>query len=211
MPTPTILSTEQRAEVAQATPNVNVSKIIPGTEKLKDPFTEGQKKQAGFAIRMENAIKRFNEIEDSGFNPVNLKDVMIDNAPFIPGGLERFLTSAKYKQYQRALIDFATAQLRQETGAVINNTEIDWMYLTYFPQLGDDPQTLLDKRQARQDAYIGMRSQAGKAYDRVKQETIKYGEELGVEGTGYEALQILRKRAKTDPELARKLEEKGLL
>ena len=52
------------------------------------------------------------------------------------------------------------------------------MYLTYFPQLGDDPQTLLDKRQARQDAYIGMRSQAGKAYDRVKQETIKYGEEL---------------------------------
>ena len=37
MPTPTILTTEQRAEVAQATPNVNVSPIIPGTEKLKDP------------------------------------------------------------------------------------------------------------------------------------------------------------------------------
>ena len=211
MPTPTILTTEQRAEVAQATPNVNVSPIIPGTEKLKDPFTEGQKKQAGFAIRMENALKRFNEIEDSGFNPVNLKDVMIDNAPFIPGGLERFLTSPKYKQYQRAIIDFATAQLRQETGAVINNSEIDWMYLTYFPQLGDDPQTLLDKRQARQDAYIGMRSQAGKAYDRVKQETIKYGEEVGVGGTDYEALQILRKRAETDPELETRLKQAGLL
>ena len=31
--------------------------IIPGTEVTKDPFTECQKKHAGFAIRMENALE----------------------------------------------------------------------------------------------------------------------------------------------------------
>ena len=58
--------------------------IIPGTKKSKDPFTEGQKKQAGFAVRMESALETLNRLEDAGFNPVNLQDVMIYNLPFVP-------------------------------------------------------------------------------------------------------------------------------
>mgnify|MGYP001386383880 CR=1 FL=1 len=45
-----------------------------------------------------------------------------------------------------AKIDFSTAQLRQETGAVINESEIVWIDKTYFPQFGDDQQTILNKR-----------------------------------------------------------------
>ena len=32
--------------------------ILPGTEISKDPFTEAQKKQAGFAVRMESSLKQ---------------------------------------------------------------------------------------------------------------------------------------------------------
>ena len=181
--------------------------IIPGTEKSKDPFTEGQKKQAGFAVRMESALETLNRLEDAGFNPVNLQDVMIDNLPFIPEFFERYFLSPKYKQYQRAVIDFATAQLRQETGAVINESEIDWMYLTYFPQLGDDPGTLREKRESRNNAFIAMKGQAGKAYDRTKSEL----EKIRGKDTKGDALEILKKRAETDEELRKKLEEKGLL
>ena len=181
--------------------------IIPGTEKSKDPFTEGQKKQAGFAVRMESAIETLNRLEDAGFNPVNFKDILFDNAPFIPEFFERYWLSPKYKQYQRAVIDFATAQLRQETGAVINESEIDWMYLTYFPQLGDDPVTLREKRESRNNAFIAMKGQAGKAYDRTKSEL----EKIKGKDTKGNALEILKKRAETDEELRKKLEEKGLL
>ena len=104
--------------------NVTVGRVIPGTEKVKDPLTEGQKRQANFAIRMENALRQLEELEDSGFNPVNLYDIVVNNLPFVPDALERLLSSPKYKQYERAKLDFSTAQLRQETGAVINDR--DW-------------------------------------------------------------------------------------
>ena len=118
---------------------------------------------------MENAVAQLEALENSGFNPVNAYDIVISNLPIVPDAIERYFNTPKFKQYERAKIDFSTAQLRQETGAVINESEIDWIDRTYFPQFGDDPQTLLDKRQARRDALAAMKGQAGKAYERTKE------------------------------------------
>ena len=180
---------------------------IEGTEKVKDPFTGEQKKQAGFAVRMENAVEQLEDLENSGFNPVNIRDMIVSNLPIIPDAIERVFNSPKYKQYERAKIDFSTAQLRQETGAVINESEIDWINLTYFPEFGDDPETLANKRQARRDALAAMRGQAGEAYTRTK----KIVQATGGSPVGEDALEELRKRAKTDPDLKKKLEDRGLL
>ena len=40
---------------------VETPPVIPGTEKVKDPFTGEQKKQAGFSVRMERAVKQLEE------------------------------------------------------------------------------------------------------------------------------------------------------
>tara|TARA_R100001163_G_scaffold63609_2_gene55916 strand:- start:1826 stop:2440 length:615 start_codon:yes stop_codon:yes gene_type:complete len=181
--------------------------ILPGTEKVKDPFTEGQKKQAGFAVRMEKAIQQLEALENSGFNPVNIMDTLKNNIPFVPEAIENWMSSPEYKQYQRARLDFATAQLRQETGAQINAGEIVWIDKTYFPEFGDDRQTILNKRQARRDALAAMIGQAGKAYDRTKA-GIKENE-YGFESEA--ALDELKKRAQSNPELKRKLIERGLI
>ena len=85
--------------------------IIPGTEISKDPFTEGAKRQGGFAVRMERALEELERLENAGFNPVNIKDTLVNNIPFVPNAVENYLSSAEYKQYQRAKIDFSTAQL----------------------------------------------------------------------------------------------------
>ena len=186
---------------------VETPPVIPGTEKVKDPFTGEQKKQAGFSVRMERAVKQLEELENSGFNPVNVYDMIISNLPIVPDAVERYFNTPKFKQYERAKIDFSTALLRQETGAVINESEIDWIDRTYFPQFGDDPQTLLDKRDARRAALAAMKGQAGEAYTRTKENVdIMTGSPLE-----NEALVELRKRAKTDKELRKKLEERGLL
>ena len=142
--------------------------ILPGTEVSKDPFTEGQKKQAGFAIRMEKALEELERLENSGFNPVNYYDTIVANFPLIPEGLKNYANNPEYKQYQRARLDFATAQLRQETGAQINAGEIVWIDKTYFPEFGDDLETIKNKREARRNALAAMIGQAGKAYDRTK-------------------------------------------
>ena len=209
MPTPRILTQDEKnhATMGEMAGNVTVGGVIPGTEKVKDPLTEGQKRQANFAIRMENALRQLEDLEDSGFNPVNLYDIAVNNLPFVPDAVERLLSSPKYKQYERAKLDFSTAQLRQETGAIINDSEIVWINKTYFPEFGDDPGTMLAKRQARRDAYAGMKGQAGKAYNRTKKEVQSFGGSAPSE----DALEELRERAKTNPELQAKLQEAGLL
>ncbi len=182
-------------------------KEIPGAGKLKDPFTGEQKKQAGFAVRMETAIKQLEDLENAGFNPVNIRDMVVSNLPFVPDALERPFLTAKFKQYERAKVDFSTAQLRQETGAVINESEIDWIDLTYFPQFGDDPETIMNKRNARRDALAAMKGQAGEAYERTKANV----RAAGGSPVGDDALEELKERAKNDPDLRKKLEERGLL
>jgi len=197
---------EQTFTIREVVPEYDVTPI-QGTKKLKDPFTGEQKKQAGFAVRMENAVKQLEALENSGFNPVNVYDMVMSNLPVVPDAIERYLNTPKFKQYERAKIDFSTAQLRQETGAVINESEIDWIDRTYFPQFGDDQQTLVDKREARRNALAAMTGQAGEAYTRTK----KIVQASGAGPVEEDALEELRKRAKTDPEIKRKLEERGLL
>ncbi len=181
--------------------------VIPGTEVSKDPFTEGAKRQGGFAVRMERALEELERLENADFNPVNIKDTLVNNLPFVPNAVENYLSSPEYKQYQRAKIDFSTAQLRQETGAVINESEIVWIDKTYFPQFGDDQQTILNKREARRAALAAMIGQAGKAYDRTKA-GLK-DNEYGFESE--QAMDELKKRAQSNPALKAKLIEKGLI
>ncbi len=181
--------------------------VVPGSEKLKDPFTEGQKRQATFAVRMESSLKQLEALESAGFDPVNLYDVIVNNLPIVPEGIENLFSSSEYKQYERAKMDFATAVLRQETGAQINASEFIWIDKTYFPQFGDDKQTIANKRQAREDALAGMITQAGAAYDKTKKALTDMGYGLEPE----QALEILIKRSEADPELRQKLIDKGLL
>jgi|TARA_R100001086_G_scaffold248546_2_gene185795 hypothetical protein len=182
--------------------------IIAGTKPLKSPYTEKQNLAATFAMRIEKSIKQIEDLENAGYSPVNLRDFFVNNyIPFAPKALENFLSSAEYKQYMRARTDIATAQLRFESGAVIGEGEVNWIDLTYFPEFGDDPQTLLDKRQARREALSNMIGIAGGAYDELKEKAKK--NEFGFEQES--ALDELKERAKNNPDLKRKLIENGLI
>jgi hypothetical protein len=180
--------------------------IVPGTEISKSPFTEAQNKAAGYAIRMEIAMKQLDDLELAGFNPHNMRDFVVNNIiPFTPEFVDNYFSSPEYKQYMRARIDFASAQLRQETGATIAPSEIVWIDQTYFPSAGDDDGTIAAKREARKKALAAMIGVAGKAYDSVKNASMEtsYGFEAD------EARKYLLEKAATDPKLRKKLIEAG--
>ena len=144
--------------------------VIPGTKPLKSPYTETQNKAATFALRIEKSVKQIEDLENAGFNPVNFRDFFVNEIiPFTPEFIDNFLSSPEYKIYNRAKNDIATAQLRFESGAVIGESEVKWIELTYFPEFGDDQQTILFKREARRNALANMIGIAGGAYDELKE------------------------------------------
>ena len=109
------------------------------------------------------------------------------------------MQSTKYKLYNANKINFSTAQLRRETGAVINESEIVWINETYFPQLGDGPEVAALKKEARVEAVAAMELEAGGAYEGLTQEETRI---QAAADAKRRAIRILKKRAETNPELA---------
>ena len=187
---------------SQPPPSVTLPLPVAGEiigESEKRIFGGEQSRAAGFTGRMIFSNSRMNAIEDAGFDPVNMIDVAKDNLPFIPDWLERMMQSTKYKLYNANKINFSTAQLRRETGAVINDSEIVWINETYFPQLGDGPEVAALKKDARTLAIAAMETEAGAAYKGLSQEeTLRQA----AADAKRRALAILKQRAETNPELA---------
>lgn len=76
----------------------------------------------------------------------------------------------RYRQAQRA---FTEARLRKESGAAIPTAEYENDARTYFAQPGDSPDTIKQKRAARDTVLSGLKFGAGRAYDEF------YGEPAG--------------------------------
>jgi len=190
-------------DYTQPADNSQVENLPMGSQVLfsskKNPFTESQSRAAGFTRRMIFSNSRMNKLEESGFDPVNMIDVAKDNLPFVPEFLERMLQSTQYKLYKSNKINFSTAQLRRETGAVINDSEIVWINQTYFPELGEGPEVAALKKEARTEAIKAMESESGEAYTGLSQEETQ---EKAAADAKRRALVILRKRAESNPELA---------
>ena len=176
--------------------------VIEGTDK--GLYGEAKGRVAGFSGRMVGSNTRMNQLEDSGFDPVNIIDVTKDNLPFIPDFLERFLQSTKYKLYKTNKMNWSTAQLRRETGAVINASEIVWIEETYFPQLGDGSEVQELKRLARTEATNAMLVEAGSAY---KGMTLEEARIKALEIEKNRARKILLERAKKNPHLAAEIQK----
>jgi len=175
--------------------------VLPGTDK--GLYTDAKGRVSGFAGRMVLARTTMDRIETSGFDPVNIKDVGVDNwLPFVPEWMERFMLSDKYKLYEAAKMNWKTAQLRRETGAVINDSEIVWIEETYFPQLGDGDAVAELKREARDETTNAMITEAGSAYKGL---SIEEAQLKSVEIEKQRARNILLDRAKKNPELAKRL------
>ena len=157
----------------------------PLTEDIKNPFTETQNKAASFAYRQLKAIEETDALIAGGYNPST--DILNYIASGLPDIFEGLVTSSEYKQWQRAVTDLSTAQLRPETGAVINDTEIVWIDETMWDKIWDGEEVRKDKREARYRAYMGNKTVAGKAYDRLAKE-MEAGDQEKIQNDSYNAL-----------------------
>ena len=124
--------------------------------------TEGQANAAGFAQRMELAESILKGLP-AGSQP-GAGTRIAEMFPLVGGALARSGQGADTQMYDQAAQDWIRAKLRKESGAAIGVDEARQEYATYFPMVGDTPEKIKQKAEARRVVTEGMQKSAGRAY-----------------------------------------------
>lgn len=113
-----------------------------------------QGKNTGFLLRATDANKEISTLESEGTSAWN-------KAMQNVGPLGNYGLGADAQKLQQAKRDFVNAVLRQESGAVISEEEFANAEQQYFPQPGDGPEVIAQKRRNRENAIAGFRIRSG--------------------------------------------------
>jgi len=142
---------------------------VPGTRPVQQPNSNGmltltepkvtidEKKAMTFADRMRASGAL---IDKHGTEGAGMVDSIASQVPY----LGNYLVSDEYQSVDQARRDFINAQLRRESGAVIGKDEFDNANRQYFPQPGDNPETVKQKAANRKLAVEGMIRDSGPTY-----------------------------------------------
>lgn len=128
--------------------------IQQGNTGKPPKLTEAEGKNSGFLVRANTAQETLNALEDEGTSLWNSTVGQIPKAG-------NYLRSQDAQKYDQAKRNFINAQLRRESGAVISPEEFANADQQYFPQPGDGPDVIAQKRQNRQDAIRGLEIGSG--------------------------------------------------
>jgi len=110
------------------------------------PLTEDQAKSAGYALRMDNALKLINEIgaKNPGATRPGFGTALLNT---LPEGAANFLRPEQRQQVEAAQLDALDAALTLNTGAAYTREQLQGLSRAYFAQPGDDDATVADKQQ----------------------------------------------------------------
>jgi hypothetical protein len=129
-------------------------------------LTEAQGKANLYQSRATESDRIMSELEGK-YSPmaINAKQ-KVGETWMVGGGLEagaNALLPENAQKVEQSQRDFVNAILRQESGAVINPDEFKNAQKQYFPQPGDGPQVIAQKKKNRATAIQGLKVMAGPA------------------------------------------------
>jgi hypothetical protein len=128
-----------------------------GTTTKTEKLTEGMRNNAMYAQRMVASEKLLEGNEEQ-------KPTLSEKGLAFSETASNASRSPARRQALQAQRDWVRAKLRKESGAAIGKDEMENEILTYFPQIGDDPGTIEQKRLARLEATNGLIQSSGAAY-----------------------------------------------
>jgi hypothetical protein len=134
---------------------------------LKMP-SETQLIAAGFADRMSSAQNIVSDLEPKA--KIGTGEAITSYLPLIGKTIPQVIPSSigglsdERRQYLQAANNWIRANLRKESGAAIGMDEWSEEYKNYFPQVGDDKDTIAQKAVFREIATKNMARAAGQQY-----------------------------------------------
>lgn len=130
-----------------------------------DRLTEGEAKGTIFWRQMSSAEEAARALAGPQFDIANLGNQI--GVRMAGSDLTNWLAPEKAQQYAQASEQWAEAYLRLKTGAATNADEIKRNARAYFPQPGDEPQTIIQKNQMRAKAIQDVSIVAGRGVNKA--------------------------------------------
>ena len=121
-------------------------------------LTEGQSNAVGYARRMVQAAQTLDPLDFSAAATPGFAENFLGGKA---GNYSSYLRSGDRQLYEQAQRNFISAILRKESGAAIGEQEYKNEEKKYFPQPGDKPEVIEQKRKSREEAIQGMITAAG--------------------------------------------------
>lgn len=119
----------------------NIQDEINNRGSEEKPLTQDQLKALGFGERVLTANQTIEKVGHMFTGAVS----SITGAGWFPNALK----TEERQKFEQAKRDYINATLRRESGAVIGKDEFDSANLQYFPQPGDGPAVLMQKKANR--------------------------------------------------------------
>ena len=126
------------------------------TDAFRNRPNESQSKAAGFARRTIRSNKFLSDPKTVQ-EAISYEQAAKAKIPLVGNSL----ISKKRRQYEQAKRNFINATLRRESGAAIAESEFENADQQYFPQPGDDEQTIRQKLQNREDTILSLIESSG--------------------------------------------------
>ena len=131
-------------------------------KKKAQTYPQAQTDAASFANRMTRADAGIDQLMASGLDPAAARGNILAGVPF-----GNVMQSPEFQEYEQAKGDWIRAKLREESGAVINQSEFEDEERVYFPQIGDTPETIAKKAEARRVATQNLIKESQGAYEEL--------------------------------------------
>lgn len=163
-------------DTGETKPVIVGGKQLKPAAPIKDPSGE-ESKSAGYAFRMNQANKIINDFEASKKGLPTYAPSIAGGVPFVGDYLERKFQDKDQQLYKNAALAWLRAKLRDESGATIQNLESSNEYKTYFPVVGDEPETIKQKAYLRDIAEREMILKSGKAVNKLNEAKAKKDKE----------------------------------
>jgi hypothetical protein len=154
---------QKELEGIRQTGRVNLLETKTDLTPEKNP-SSAQFQAATFATRISQSENTLDNLMGKGFDPTSVKNRVIEKGDLTA------IKDPEQRQYAQAARNFINATLRRESGAAIAESEFVSARKQYFPQIGDDPETVEQKKQNRLAIMAGLKAEAGGAYGQVQQE-----------------------------------------
>lgn len=122
-------------------------------------LTEGQSNALMFGARMGAANEEIDQLAAKGTNMPSVLKQSAENIPLVgrmAGAAVNSTQTPAQQQVEQAKRDFINALLRKESGAAIGQDEFKNADRQYFPQVGDSPAVIAQKRRNRELAQQTM-------------------------------------------------------
>lgn len=153
------------ADAKVKTPDMKSAMSQEQAIKVIDKAKEGQLKNAGFALTLNDGLENVNNMIDKGYDPMSAAWV---NKYLAGTTLGNLAMSAEDQTFVGSTEQMINAIARRETGAAITDFEKKDFFNRYMPTAGDKPARIKQKREALERQFKSIRGQSGSVYDAIR-------------------------------------------